>query len=559
MLSQTILLTKGDRTMTFRYALLAAALIASPAVAQVKPKVELPAKAPQKIKVPEKLDNFHFYQDLKHKFEWEHADVAAQLAHTADWFEQNKHDLQFQWAQSADLFKHNQEDVAFQIAQAAEAVKSVQHGFNYGFDRFHDVLPRQQVWYQGDPADSLYRAASGLLNRYEYRSAADRFSNLRTRHPNSRYFCDAAYYESLARYRLGTPGDLRTAYRVLDTMGPRCTTRSRGEDVPELLTRVNGALARLGDAEAAERLRRAASQGQNICDQEERNVKIEALSALAQMDPQAANPVLRTVLSSKDVCMAPVRRQALQLVARRNDAESVATLGVIARNDSDRETQLEAVRALGRMSNDAAFSALEEFLRTSNDERMQMEVASTMARSDNPRAQLGVRALLERNDVSERIRISAANALASRSNLSTDYWRSLYSKVESDELRTAVVNAIAKINTDEAHNLLLALARDPAQPPAARAAATSKILTSAPVNELHRLLQTADSRPVRQMIVSGIAARREPEATDRLIDIAKSSTDPEVRNAAIRALSRTPRKEDPKVVKAMADILGCCQ
>jgi HEAT repeat protein len=544
--------------MTFRYALLAAMVLSSPAVAQVKKTVPVvPPKDAVKGKLFDKWDDAHVYQDFKHKFDFDH-ELSAQLAHTAEWLDQNKHDFQFQLAQSADLFKHSADDMKFQLAQAAEHVQAAEFAYSYGFG--HEWLPRQQTWYQGDPADSLYRAASAFLNKYEYRPAAERFNDLRTKHPSSRYFCDAAYYESFSRYRLGTPADLRTAYRVLETLGPRCTTRQRAEDIPELQTRVNAALARLGDADAAERIRRAASQGQNICDQEERNVKIEALSALAQMDPQAANPVLRTVLSSRDPCMIPVRRQAIQLVARRNDAASVSLLGQIARNDSDRETQYEAVRALGRMSNDAAFAALEDFLRTSNDERVQIEAAGTMARSDNPRAQMGVRALIERNDVAEKIRISAVNSLASRPNLSAEYWRTLYSRVESDDLRTAVVNAIARINTDEAHNFLLALARDPAQPSAARATATSKILATAPVGELYRLLQSADSRPVRQMIVSGIASRREPEATDRLIDIAKSSTDPEVRNAAIRALSRSPRKEDPRVVKALADILNnCCQ
>jgi len=86
----------------------------------------------------------------------------------------------------------------------------------------------------------------------------------------------------------------------------------------------------------------------------------------------------------------------------------------------------------------------------------------------------------------------------------------------------------------------------------------SRIRASAPVADLYRLLQDADSRSMRLSLVSAISARREADATDRLIDIAKTSTDPEVRSAAIRALSQSPRKEDPKVAKALTDILACC-
>ena len=413
-------------------------------------------------------------------------------------------------------------------------------------------------FYQNDPADSLYRVAYSFLTRTEYRLAADKYSELRTKFPSSRYYCDAAYWEGLARYRLGTPTDLRTAYRVLDANSSKCGNANRSQDGPELLARVNGALARLGDADAADRVKRAANQGQNICDREERNVKIEALSALAQMDPQAAIPVLRTVLSTRDECLAPVRQQAVSLVARSNAPESVALLGQVARSDYDRGTQLEAVRALGRMPSEAAYTALEEFLRTSNNEQVQSEVVATMARSDNPRAQAAVRTLIERKDVAERIRLSAISSLSQRSNLSAEYWRTLYTRVESDELRRAVVYAIAKMNTDDAQAFLLALARNQSEPYAVREAAVSRIRQSAPVADLYRLLVEADSRSMRLSLLGAIAARREPEATDRLIEVAKTSTDPEVRNAAIRSLGQSPRKDDPKVVKALGDILACC-
>src|SRR5262245_6042920 len=69
---------------------------------------------------------------------------------------------------------------------------------SWGFDArpARDGLPRRPQFYQGDPADSLYRAAYSLFTRQVYRPAADRFSSVRSRYPNSRYVCDAAYYEA---------------------------------------------------------------------------------------------------------------------------------------------------------------------------------------------------------------------------------------------------------------------------------------------------------------------------------------------------------------------------
>lgn len=411
------------------------------------------------------------------------------------------------------------------------------------------------AWYQGDPADSAYRAAYSYFGRQEYRSAADRFNDVRGKFPSSRYFCDAAYYEAFARYRLGTPNDLRTASRVLDGMGSRCADGARRQDVPELAARIDGVLARLGDNDAAERVRRAASQGQSVCDREERNVKIQALSALAQMDPDGAKPILGTVLALRDDCSAPVRREALQLVARTSDAGSIALLAKSARTDPDYETQIAAADALARIGTDASYAAIEDILRTSNDERVQVAAARALGQSDSPRAQSSVRALAERKDVAERIRVSVINSLGSRGGITTDYWRSLYGKVESDELRRAIVGAVNR-NDDAGVQFLIGIAGNGSEPSSVRQYAISRVQQIAPVADLYRLLETADSRAVRMSIVSAIGGRKEPETTDRLIQIAKRGTDPEVRAAAIRLLGQPARRDDPKVRQALADILA---
>jgi len=422
------------------------------------------------------------------------------------------------------------------------------------------VEPRwqqQQQWYQGDPADSLYRAAYAIFGRQQYRQAAERFAEVRAKHPNTRYFCDAAYYEAFSRYRLGTQTDLRTAHRVLDGMDDRCRTGSRrAADVPQLTARVNTALARLGDRDAVERVRRAASEGQNVCDTEERDVKIQALSALAQMDPETATPVLRQVLDSKDPCSAPIRRQAINLVARRNDPEAVTILGRIARSDPNRENQLEAVRALGRVSNETAYRALDEFFRSTGDDKVKLEAARSLARNEDPRAQATVRALVERNDVDEEIRAAVISALASRANTSVEYWRTLYPKLESDELRSSLVYALARNESSEAKAFLISVARNPQESHATREAVLSRIGATAPVADLYKMFLTADTRSMRLSIVRILAGRRESEATDRLIDIAKSGTDPDVRRAAINALGHSHRKDDPRVIKALGEIIG---
>ena len=557
--------------MTHRHYVVFATLLALPVtlaaqVTQAKPKAPVGAKPIPSVGT--KINTPSEYRDLV-----EHAKVYGQYIDGVQVYSVPQ--IKGQVADALGLYGdvHVKAPVgdALHLLQEPKIAQYVDaHTTVYGHEldaltyiKSHELsAPRQTVWYQGDPADSLYRVAYNLFTRQEYRQAASRFNDVRTRFANTRYWCDAAFWEAFARHRLGTIDDLRTGYRVLESMGSRCPSTPRSgssADVPQLRARIDGALARAGDADAAERVKRAAGSQEQVCDSDERAVKIEALNTLANMDPATANPVLRTVLASKDACSGPVRQQAIALVARRNDAESVATLLQIAKTDTDQQVQRSAVAALSRMSNDAAVAAMEDLLRNSTDERTQYEAAAAMARSEHPRAQTAVRALIERRDVAERIRVNAINSLSGKDNLSLDYWRTMYGRVESDQLRVAIISAIARINTDEAHAFLLSIARNPQESSDARRAAISRIQSTAPISELYRLLETADSRTQRHTIVNAISSRKEPEATDRLIDIAKRSTDPDVRNAAIRALSQGTRKNDPKVIKALGEIISGVQ
>ena len=70
-------------------------------------------------------------------------------------------------------------------------------------------------WLQGDPADSLYRAARETLNRRDYRTAANLFAQITTRFPRSGYVGDALYWQAFALYRLGGDRDLHEALAAL--------------------------------------------------------------------------------------------------------------------------------------------------------------------------------------------------------------------------------------------------------------------------------------------------------------------------------------------------------
>ena len=73
----------------------------------------------------------------------------------------------------------------------------------------------REPWLQGDPADSVYRAAREALNRRDFRKAADLFAQIPERFPKSGYAPDAFYWQAFALYRLGGEPQLRAALDAL--------------------------------------------------------------------------------------------------------------------------------------------------------------------------------------------------------------------------------------------------------------------------------------------------------------------------------------------------------
>ena len=415
------------------------------------------------------------------------------------------------------------------------------------------------AWAPGDPADSLYRVAREALNRGDYRRAAQLFNDLTQRYPSSAYAYVSAYYEAFSRYRIGTTEELKAADRALQAIAERSAPRSGGwkddTDVNGLRTRIRGTLAMRGDTGAADQLEETARKAGSSCDQEDLMVRVEALNALSQMDAAAALPILRRVLERRDDCLVELRRRAVFMLARRGDADGAALLISTARNDPNVAVRAEAISYLPRMPGDAGLTALEDILRNADDERIQRTAVRAIMSSDNPRARTSLRGLLERHDASETLRLQVLEAYSRERSTPDDaaYLRWLYPRSESERMKAAIISALARIGGKDNQDWLAAVVRNTNESSQLRSAALQRLSRSdIPVADIGRMYDAADSRSMREQLISALASRKEPEATDKLIDIAKNSTDLEMRRLAINYLSR---KNDPRATKLLMELI----
>jgi HEAT repeat protein len=414
-----------------------------------------------------------------------------------------------------------------------------------------------EAWARSDPADSLYRLARETLNRGEYSRAARLFAEITQRFPNSVYAADARYYRAFALYRLGGGTELRDALRALQEAGPSYRQASLQADAAELTVRIRGALAAQGDPAAAALVRGTAAKSGDPCDREDLAVRIEALNSLGKTDPESTTPILRRLLARKDECSTSLRRAAIYLLGRRKDPEAMNLVMVAARTDSDLRVRSDALRFLAAMPGDQAITTIEEIARTPGNEQLQRAAISALGRSDSPRARQSLRAIIERTDLSESLRASALASIddceCERTAENGAYLRSLYPRLESSRLKSYALRAIARSGGSENEQWLLTVVRNPNEPVDVRAAALRYAgASSIAIGDLVRMYDAAGDRPLRVQLIQLYAQRSDPQATDKLLDIAKKGTDPDMRRMAISALSR---KNDPRTKQLLLEII----
>lgn len=147
-----------------------------------------------------------------------------------------------------------------------------------------------------------------------------------------------------------------------------------------------------------------------------------------------------------------------------------------------------------------------------------------------------------RDDVADR-RISAEDAA---------WLRGVYPRLESTRLKSRAALVLARADDEATSTWLMALVQREDEPADVRAAILSRLGRDLPIAQLNRLYEGASSRTMRQQVVQVLGDRPEPEATDKLIEIVRSGTDPQLRRAALSALNG---KKDPRTTQLLLELI----
>lgn len=411
-------------------------------------------------------------------------------------------------------------------------------------------------WLQEDPGARSYQQARDLLARGRYDAAARAFAQLRNEHPESGYVPDSYYWEAFARSRDGGPAQLRRAVDLLAHQAERHPDASTLEDADALRVRIEGELARRGDARAAAVI---AQEAQVPCGPGH-ETRLAALSALMNMNEDQALPILQDVLRQRDACSAELRARAVFLIAQKLTGESVDILLDLAhRNpDPDPEVRGQAVFWLHQVRTPEALAALESILAESDDSELQEQALFGIAqRTGDARAMEALRGYASRSDVSDELRGNAIFWIGQNTTAGGDrYLIELYPALDDPELKENALFAIAQSGSDAARTWLLERARDPSEDMEVRMnalfwAGQSGTLPDSEI-DLRSLFDSFEDSEMRGQVVFVAAQRGSESDIDFLMDVARNADDPELRQNAIFWLGQS---DDPRVPDFLMSLL----
>lgn len=416
-----------------------------------------------------------------------------------------------------------------------------------------------------DRADSLYRVGKTAIDNRDYRRAATVLQQIAERYPSADRAGDALYWRSWALYQLGTTtsnrGDLEEALAAMERYQTNYGKNAKmAGDATDLYGRIRSAQAQLGDARAAgEVVQRAESARQpRACtgtDADEQ-MRTAALDGLLSMNSEDAVPILKDVLKQRDACRIPLRKHAVFLISQKRSADVVSTLLDVARNDPSTDVRGEAVFWLSQTRSEQAIPAIDSILFSSGDIEIRKRAVFALSQYRDERARQALRRAAEDEKLPEDVRGDAIFWLGQGKGSDLEYFKGLFRKTRNEDMRNRILTSVGQGSSPEAAAWLVEIARDKSFDTETRKQAIfwAGQKRSFDLEQLSTIYdQSRGDTEFQNHLLFIYSQRRESAAVDKLMAIAKSDPNIELRKQALFWLGQ---KKDPRVRQFIRDLIN---
>ncbi len=413
-------------------------------------------------------------------------------------------------------------------------------------------------------SDSLFRAARAMLDDRQYRRAANAFASIADRYASAPRAGDALYWQAWALYQLGKDNgsktDLTKAQDVLSQYTQRYGKNGQmANDATELYASIRTAQAKLGDAGAATDIatqagkltQQAGCSGSRADDE----TRMAAMDGLMSMNSADAIPILEAVLKQRDPCRAELRKRAVFMISQKHGASVVPTLLDVARNDPSTDVRSDAIFWIGSSHAEEAIPALDSIIFQSHDDEVRKKAIFAISQQRRDLARQTLERVAQDEKIPEEVRGDAIFWLGQSGAGDLEFFKTLFKSTHDSELRSKILNGVATGRDPGASAWLLDIARDKSFDIETRKnaifwASQRREMDLSVLNSLYD--QSRGEDQLQEHIIFIYSERRESAAVDKLMSIARSDPNTEMRKKAMFWLGQ---KNDPRVKAFLMEIL----
>lgn len=398
------------------------------------------------------------------------------------------------------------------------------------------------------PADETYEKARQALNEAEYREAAELYQQVYERERQTDLAADALYWRAYALYQMDERRSLQEAMHVLQQQMQTFPESALREEAEVLAARIDGMLARYGNARSMERVIVRARDERD----EERETRIAALNALMQMDPDRAIPLLKRILAGED---PELKRHALMVLSQVDDDAAEEILLQVLETETDPEMVTQSLFWLSRRESDGVYDAVLKAYRNTDDLEVRRAALMAVAQTDDPR---GVDLLLEiagDETADTDLRKHAVYALSQTDvdDLGVKL-RGLFESSNDPEFKSMILFGMTHMDDEVSVDWLAEIIVDPDEDPDLRRDALhfASMMNLVDVPFLRRVYTSMDDPDMRSQICYALTQIDDEEAVEMAIQIVRDEKDPEVRRNAVFWLGQF---DDPRVAEFLVELI----
>ncbi len=413
-------------------------------------------------------------------------------------------------------------------------------------------------------ADSLFRSARSLLDDREYRRAVTGFASLAERYPSTARASDALYWQAWTLFQLGkdnsSKSDLAKAQDVLSQYNQNYGKNTQmANDVTDLYAQIRALQAKLGDAGAATDIaKQAGTLSQPGCTgtRADDEMRMAALDGLMSMNSADAIPILEAVLKQRDPCKVELRKRAVFMMAQKRGSSVVPTLLDVARTDPSTDVRGDAIFWLGSSQAEAAIPALDSIIFQSKDDEVRKKAIFALSQQRRDLARQTLQRVAQDEKIPEDVRGDAIFWLGQNGIADLDFFKTLFKSTKNTELRSKILNGVATGRSPGASAWLLDIARDKTFDVETRKnaifwASQRREMDLTVLNTLYD--QSRGEDEMQEHILFIYSQRRESAAVDKLMAIARSDPNTEMRKKALFWLGQ---KNDPRVKAFILELIN---